>query len=466
MVRVPNTSDFGLTDVVGGLDDPKTGSITDIADNGSGFIRLTASNIDGLKVGGKLTISGTIEYDGMVEVLAFTSTTIDVYESYGDPESSGTWTAVLNSLYTCFLNANSDYFDALYEDDKDEQTDFRNYGPDGALVYEDYADSGGYYGEICGNADFVFVACGFGGIRSYTVDADGTWHLEDTDSYTDYNFIGIVCNDDYVFVTVVHPNPDYPTPNSQYKVAVVMYSYDGSGNLTSEDSITGWDWDADTPHPIDIVGVQLVWMQSYYNGSQVVPALRSALIGVDEITLNDGETDDLWDAVYNTDEWYTICHDPTLSSGNIIILSYGSPVAGFNGIRALSVNQSTGKFTNYASTNEDVDLVMNIHNDGTYNYMGNELESFTLFVGVDDAGYVDRGYLAFGTWVSLKYNLIYTCRTNYIQRYRRIPPGYLMQYLGEQYYPGCVHLFIWEVRPELVLCTQGLSGVTSYSMNI
>ena len=452
MARVPNTEILSLVnDIIPVIDDdPATGSITNIADNGSGFARLTTSSTTGLRVGRDVIITGTAGYNGTWEVTALTSTTIDIEEIFDSGESTGIWTADITSLAMCFLSADASLFDPQYNLSGNRMSEFRNYGPTGALTLEDTEDSGGYYGTICGNADFFFVSCGTSGLRSYTVDADGTLHLKDTDLLAGATYLDIACNEDYVFVLIsISHSATY------VHLSVLQYTWDAFGVLTQDDvaGLVRHRIDREIPS-ICIAGNYILFTASglpdigsdEYQMLNTVSYGPSPMTGADQYLVGDISLYQYFDCSWDA------------SNDKVVI-------TGADGIHMYTINQITGIVSYFGGNLIDVIDGLHIYSDGTYNYIGSLTEGLSLFKQVTEHDNNDPGTFCFGTVYSSEYNLIYTCRINYIRRLR-IAPSDTMNFIAEQNFNASHQCYIWPDETEIMLVTHGNSGLKSYSIEL
>ena len=211
MARVPNIDAIALSEVIGVIDDdPKTGSVTSVTDNGSGYARMHTASTAGLVLGRWVDLTGfSYGYGGSWIVTAISTNSYFDIDDYYYGDDSGTWTALIDSLLCCFANALSAKFDPAYEGSKDRLSNFRNYG--WGLVLTQIST---YYEAIKraigidGCTGWIFVALvgdsvdDNGGLHSFTINSSGVLSFKDNwvQLYADFMMnIWVADSDNFVF---------------------------------------------------------------------------------------------------------------------------------------------------------------------------------------------------------------------------------------------------------------------------
>ena len=182
MARVPNTNTFALSDVVDVIDDdPGTGSITSVTDNGSGYGRFHTSNTTGLVVKRSVEITDCLTYVGGTVTAISAGSYFDTDEPFVD-DDTGIWTAIIDSLRCCFASADAAKFDPRYAGSKDRQSNFRNYGWEANLTLLETDDDGGLYRGLCDSRGrgWIGVCRDITGISTYNITGGSELALLDT----------------------------------------------------------------------------------------------------------------------------------------------------------------------------------------------------------------------------------------------------------------------------------------------
>ena len=127
MARIPNQSNFALSDVITVvLPFSQGAAVSSIGDNG-GIARFWTTNTGTIVVGMWITLYDLGGYDGTYKVTAMiTNLYFETSQSYSGTDV-GSWKAIVG-LLDCFADADAAKFDPLYEGDKDRLSNFRNYG--------------------------------------------------------------------------------------------------------------------------------------------------------------------------------------------------------------------------------------------------------------------------------------------------------------------------------------------------
>ena len=78
----------------------------------------------------------------------------------------------------------------------------RSYSVDkeGNLTFVDIDDQGGDYFDVCADDSFIYVGCGTAGLRSYSIDSDGVFTYIDNDAQGG-NYFYVAADDSFIYVS-------------------------------------------------------------------------------------------------------------------------------------------------------------------------------------------------------------------------------------------------------------------------
>ncbi len=446
MAHVPDTNTFALSDVDTILstysDNGSFGSVTSVAGKA---VLNNATNSD-LVVGSYITITGSIYYNGTWSVTAYTATTISTDTIYLGNDT-GSWDLELYSLIDMFTAAENtvvNRFDYRYEGNKDRLSNFRNYGPTGALVYADDHDNTGEYAGIHSNDDWIFIAAGAGngGVISYYVADNGD---------------------------VTFKNAQFPSGNESYRDVWVQ---DSLIFITSKDSVAGKTY-LRTYTYITLTGIMTaadVYEAStsigdhnvFGDGTDVICVVEPAgasSVGIMTFTY-DGSGNITYKTRFNSDS--ANYYDGVYTGGYLFVV-------GSNGITSFTVNTSTGVLTKVDNDNTGTFVGSSIIYDSVSGllYVGSQADGAIIYS--HSSGTLTQEYReGSGQRLFPAYhypsNYIYFRDTSNVYRYR-LDENDDFVYVSSQSFTISGQLHYWPIADDVIVATDGTNGLETYTID-